>query len=139
MAVIMSRFTLDKPERELYVTDITSRVNKEIEKSKAKDGAVVVFIAGSTAAITTIEYEPNLIIDLNRMLERITPSEAEYEHSKTWGEENGKSHLRASIFGPSVTIPFTEGKMVLGKWQQVVVMDFDTITRKREVTVQIIS
>ena len=139
MAVITTRFIIDKPERELYVTDISSHVNREIEKSNLKEGAVVVFIGGSTAAIGTIEYEPNLLIDLNRMLERIIPSDVEYEHSKTWGEENGKSHLRASIFGPSITIPFAQGKMLLGKWQQVVVMDFDTITRKREVIVQIIT
>jgi secondary thiamine-phosphate synthase enzyme len=133
-----ARFTIDKPREEPYVVNVTERVAKEIAKSGIKEGSAVVFVPGSTAGVTTIEYEPNLLGDLNDMLERITPSEAEYRHSKTWGENNGKSHLRASIFGASVTIPFQDGKLLLGEWQQLVVIDFDTRPRKRDVVVQIL-
>ncbi len=131
--------TIDKPEKELYVTNITAHVNSEIKKSKVTDGTVVVFIPGSTAAVTTIEYEPNLLSDLDNMLEKMIPSNIDYEHSKTWGETNGKSHLRASIFGPSVSVPLIGGKMSLGEWQHLVVMDFDVRTRKRDIIIQIIS
>src|SRR5579864_8901614 len=106
MAVKMSRFTVDKLEADLFVTNITDKVNKEIAKSGVKEGIVVVFLPGSTAGVGTIEYEPNLLNDLTKMLERITPSDIEYHHNKTWGETNGKSHLRASLFSASSTIPF---------------------------------
>lgn len=139
MAVKMSRFAIEKLEKELYVTNITDRVNKEIAKSGVTEGIVVVFLPGSTAGVGTIEYEPNLLNDLDKMLERITPSNIEYQHSKTWGENNGKSHLRASIFSASSTIPFNNGKMLLGEWQQLCVFDFDTRIRKREIIVQIIN
>lgn len=138
MAVKTSRFSIEKQGAEFYVTDITARVNKEIDACGAEEGIVTVFVPGSTAGVTTIEYEPNLLSDLKAMLERITPSDAEYEHSKTWGENNGKSHLRASIVGPSASIPFAKGKMELGEWQQLVVMDFDTRPRRRNVLVSIV-
>ncbi|MDE1859981.1 MAG: secondary thiamine-phosphate synthase enzyme YjbQ [Candidatus Micrarchaeota archaeon] len=138
MAVKSSKFMVEKKEKELYIHNVTDIVSNEIEKSGIKEGIVTVFVPGSTAGVSTIEYEPNLIRDLNAMLERITPSDVEYHHSKTWGEDNGKSHLRASLFGPSATIPFKDGKMMLGQWQQLVVMDFDTRMRKREVIVQIV-
>lgn len=137
MVVVTSKFTVEKKEQELFVTNITENVNKLITKSGIKEGLVTVFVPGSTAGVSTIEYEPNLMKDLNAMLERITPSDAEYFHSLTWGENNGKSHLRASIFGPSLTLPFKDGKMMVGEWQQVVVLDFDTRMRKREVIVQV--
>ncbi len=133
-----SRFTIDKPLEDPYVTDVTDKVNREISKAGLKEGSVVVFVPGSTAGVGTIEYDPNLLVDFNEMLERITPSDAEYRHSKTWGENNGKSHLRASMFGASITVPFVNGSMVLGQWQQLVVVDFDTRPRKREVVVQVL-
>ncbi len=139
MTVKTIKLTIDKPEADVCVTDISGLVSKEIEKSGVGEGCVTVFVPGSTAGVSTIEYEPNLMRDLDAMLERITPSSIEYQHSKTWGENNGKSHLRASIFGPSVTIPFKDRKMFLGQWQQIVVMDFDTRMRKRDIIVQILS
>lgn len=139
MAVKITRLTIDKPEQDLCVTNITALINKEIEKSGIKEGAVVVFTPGSTAAVSTIEYEPNLLSDLGKLLERITPTDMEYAHNRTWGESNGKSHLRASLFSASIIVPFTGGKMILGEWQQLVVMDFDTRMRKRDLVVQILS
>lgn len=139
MAVKTTQFVIDKPDAETCVTDITSKVNAEISMSGFDEGSVTVFLPGSTAAVTTIEHEPNLMQDFEHMLERITPSDMEYKHSITWGENNGKSHLRASLFGASFTVPFREKKMILGQWQQLVVMDFDTRMRKRDVVVQVIT
>jgi secondary thiamine-phosphate synthase enzyme len=136
--VITTKFTVEKPKEDPYVVNITENVNKEIAKSGVKEGSVLVFVPGSTASVSTIEYEPNLLGDLSEMLERITPSDVEYRHSKTWGENNGKSHLRASLFSASIIVPVSNGKMMLGEWQQLVIMDFDTRPRKRDVVVQVL-
>ncbi len=138
MAVKTSRFSIEKHGAELYVTDMAALVNKEIEACGAQEGVATIFVPGPTAGVTTIEYEPNLLNDLKAMLERITPSDAEYEHSKIWGENNGKSHLGASMVGPGASMPFAKGEMELGEWQQLVVMDFDTRSRKRDVLVSIV-
>lgn len=131
------KIVIDKSEPELCVTNFTPRLNKEIADSGLKEGAITVYIPGSTAGVTTMEYEPNLIRDLSHMLERVTPSDIEYEHHKTWGEGNGKSHIRSSLFGTSLTIPFMDGKLPGDEWQQVVILDFDIRIRKREVIIQI--
>ncbi|RLI99611.1 MAG: YjbQ family protein [Candidatus Aenigmatarchaeota archaeon] len=120
------------------VIDITQHVADAVEKSNKKDGIAVVFVPGSTAAITTIEYEPNLVKDIKNIMEKLVPSNIEYLHHKTWGDDNGSSHIRASIVKPSLTVPFQNKELLLGTWQQIVLMDFDTREREREIIIQII-
>ncbi|MGB8936607.1 MAG: secondary thiamine-phosphate synthase enzyme YjbQ, partial [Candidatus Nitrosopolaris sp.] len=105
---------------------------------KLKDGIVTIFVAGSTAAVTTIEYEPGLRIDFPKMLSRIAPKDLDYEHDKTWHDGNGHSHVRASLVGPSLTIPFKDNNLMLGTWQQIVLMEMDTGKRERKIILQII-
>jgi len=119
------------------VVDITPEVGKLVSGSKLKSGIVNVFISGSTASVTTLEYEPGLIKDIKDLGERIAPSNEDYAHNATWGDGNGHSHIRASVIGPSLTVPFSEGKLMLGTWQQIVVIDHDTRSRSREIAVQI--
>lgn len=118
--------------------DITNLVSEAIEKSKINNGIVTIFVPGSTASVSTIEYEPNLIKDVKQAVERIVPSNIEYEHHKTWGDDNGKSHVRATLMGPGLTIPFKNKKLMLGTWQQITLIDFDTRSRKREIILQIL-
>lgn len=120
------------------VHDITPRVHESLGKSGIKDGLVCVSVVGSTASITTIEYEPHLKKDLNNLLEKIIPSDADYEHNKAWGDKNGFAHLRASLIGPSVAIPVSDGKLVLGTWQQIVLIDFDNRERERAIFIKIL-
>jgi len=128
----------DKPKEDLYIKNITDDVSKAIKESKIKEGIVNIFVSGSTASVSTMEFEPNLVKDIEKAMERIAPSDIEYEHHKTWGDENGKSHVRATIVGPSLTVPFKDGKLLLGTWQQIVLLDFDVPKRERKVIVQII-
>lgn len=118
--------------------DITERTSMAVKESKLREGIVTVFVSGSTAAVTTIEYEPGLKQDFPKMLSRIAPGEIEYEHQKMWHDGNGHSHVRASLVGPSLTIPFKEGDLVLGTWQQIVLVEMDTRQRDRKVILQII-
>ena len=120
------------------VIDITEPTLKAIKESNLENGIVTVFVSGSTAAITTIEYEPGLRNDFPKMLNRIIPPDIEYEHDKTWNDGNGHSHVRASLVGPSLTIPFKDGTLLLGIWQQVVLLEMDTRQRERQITLQII-
>lgn len=120
------------------VIDITSRVAKNVEESGVSNGIVTLFIVGSTAGITTIEYEPNLVSDFRSMWDRVIPQNIPYEHNKTWGDGNGHSHVRASILGASLVIPFVNKKLTLGTWQQIVFVDFDNRPRSRKLTVQIL-
>ena len=117
--------------------DITRSISKAVEDSKIKYGIVTVFVAGSTAAVTTIEYEPGLKIDFPKMLSRIAPKNLEYDHDKTWHDGNGHSHIRASLVGPSLTIPFKDSRLLLGTWQQVVIMEMDIRERERKIILQI--
>jgi secondary thiamine-phosphate synthase enzyme len=117
--------------------DITRSTSKAIEGSKLKNGIVTIFVAGSTAAVTTIEYEPGLRTDFPNMLSRIVPKNIEYEHDKTWHDGNGHSHVRASLVGPSLTIPFKDGRLLLGTWQQIVLVEMDIRQREREIVLQI--
>ncbi|MBN2407826.1 MAG: YjbQ family protein [Elusimicrobia bacterium] len=115
------------------IIDITGRIRDFVDSEKIEDGLVSVFVKGSTGGVTTIEYEPNLVKDFRNAMEKIAPSDARYEHAKTWNDDNGSSHVRASVIGPSQTIPVSRGELMLGTWQQVIVIDFDTRPRKREV------
>ena len=118
--------------------DISEEISIILTKSKVKKGSLTVFVVGSTAAITTFEYEPGLIEDMNGLYEELVPFSKEYSHDRTWGDANGFSHLRAALQGPSLTIPFEDGRLLLGKWQQVVLAEFDNRPRDREIIVQII-
>ena len=120
------------------VIDVTGKVLDIIRSSKISNGNVTVFVSGSTASVTTIEYEPGLIKDIKELGERIAPSDIDYAHNETWGDGNGYSHIRASAIGPSLTVPFEDGKMTLGTWQQIVVIDHDTRSRSRDIVVQVI-
>jgi secondary thiamine-phosphate synthase enzyme len=120
------------------VIDITGQTSKALEESNLEDGIVTVFISGSTAAITTIEYEPGLIQDFPSMLSRIVPKDNEYQHDNTWHDGNGHSHVKASLIGPSMTIPFKDGNLMLGTWQQIVLLETDTRPRERKIILQII-
>lgn len=119
------------------ITDITQDVSKAIENSKIKNGNVTVFVSGSTGAITTIEYEPGLTKDFPKMLERLAPKNIEYGHEQMWHDGNGHSHVKASLVGPSLAIPFKEGKLLLGRWQQIVFVELDIRSRERSLVVQV--
>lgn len=118
--------------------NITSQVQVAIDKSGLKNGIVTVFVVGSTGAVSTIEFEPGLLKDVPRALEKIAPSDMNYEHHKTWGCDNGSSHVKSTLLGPGITVPFIAGKLTLGTWQQIVAINFDTKSRSREVVIQIL-
>jgi secondary thiamine-phosphate synthase enzyme len=120
------------------IVDITAKINEHIERAKVRQGLASVFVSGSTAALTTIEYEPGLIEDLKEFVEKWIPSNRRYHHDDHWGDDNGFSHLRASLFGPSISIPIENGRALLGTWQQVILLVFDNRARTREITVQLI-
>ena len=120
------------------VVDLTGRIRELLAAEGMHEGSVLVFAVGSTAAITTVEYEPGLVeTDLKATFEKIAPYAARYAHNKTWGDDNGAAHLRASLVGPSLVVPFSEGRLLLGTWQQIVLIDFDTRPRRREVVLQL--
>jgi secondary thiamine-phosphate synthase enzyme len=120
-----------------HIIDITERVQDLVTKSNLADGTATVFIPGSTAGVTTIEFEPGLEKDLNQAFDRLIPMDITYAHDSRWGDGNGFSHVRASLLKPSLTFPFTGHSMILGTWQQIVVVDFDNRARKRRVVVQV--
>lgn len=120
------------------VIDITSRLEEALRESKIKNGVAIAFVRGSTAGVTTIETNANLEEDLREALEIIAPEGKTYHHDQKWGDGNGFSHVRASLIGPSASIPIIDGKLILGTWQQVVVTDFDNRGREREIILQII-
>ena len=119
------------------IIDITAKVREQIEKEQIKAGVVTVFVSGSTAALTTIEFESGLVQDLKEFVEKLIPSDRRYHHDDRWGDDNGFSHLRAALFGPSLAIPIENGQPVLGTWQQIVLLDFDNRPRTREIMVQL--
>ena len=121
-----------------YLEDITSQVAGFLDKSGLKDGLCCVAVAGSTAAISTIEYEPGLLKDIPEFLEKLLPSGKSYHHDETWHDGNGFSHMRSFLLKTSHTVPFTEGRLLLGTWQQIVVADFDNKPRQRKVIVQLV-
>ncbi len=122
-----------------HMVDITTEVGRVLKKQKLQFGTVTIFVPGSTAAVTTIEFEPGLQKDLPEAMEHIAPSEGHvYKHDQTWHDGNGHSHIRASIIGPSLTVPYTNGVMTLGRWQQIVLIDWDTRPRRRDIVLQFI-
>ena len=121
------------------IIDITLGVEKEVEKSKVKDGICLISSPGSTCGLTTIEYEEGLIEDLKRTLEKIAPMNKDYEHCKRWGDYNGYAHIRSALLKPFLTVPIENGKLVLGAWQQLVFIDFDNRSREREIIIKIVS
>ena len=118
--------------------DITDQAKTVLSQAGVKDGVITFFIAGSTAGITTVEYEPGLLRDLPDAFERIAPQGQRYFHDATWHDGNGHSHVRASLLGPSLTVPFRDGRLLLGTWQQIILVDFDIRSRHREVIMQIL-
>ena len=120
------------------ILDITTNVAEAVAGSGLINGVATLFVTGSTAGLTTIEYEPGLVHDLTAAFERLYPQALEYRHHEKWGDDNGHSHVRASMLGPSLAVPFVEGTLTLGTWQQIVLVDFDTRPRSREYVVQII-
>jgi secondary thiamine-phosphate synthase enzyme len=137
MKIITERITLHTQGNPDLV-DITEKVSGVLEAAGLKKGSLTVFVVGSTAAITTFEYEPGLIQDIQELYEKIIPEHRHYQHDQTWGDANGFSHLRAALQGPSLTIPFDQAKLLLGTWQQVVLVEFDNRPRQRQIIIQII-
>lgn len=120
------------------IVDITNEVRKAMFRSELQDGTVTVFNVGSTAGVTTIEYEPGLVKhDINAAFEKIAPQAGRYEHEETWHDDNGHAHVRATMLGPSLTVPFCKQELTLGTWQQIVLIDFDTRSRTRKIICQI--
>ena len=136
MRIFTSRIT-EKTAGFCDVIDITAKVRQHLETEKIQNGLVTLFVSGSTAALTTIEHEPGLIEDLKEFVEKFIPSDRRYHHDDRWGDDNGFSHLRASLFGPSLAIPIEQGRLCLGTWQQIVLLDFDNRARTREIIVQL--
>jgi secondary thiamine-phosphate synthase enzyme len=136
MAVFTGYVDLDT-QGDTDIIDVTSRVAGIVASSGIKDGIVLVFTPGSTAAITTLEYEPGLVFDLREVLERLVPRDMYYKHHERWHDGNGHSHIRASMLGQSKSFPVINGNILLGTWQQIVLIDMDNRPRSRQVVVQV--
>lgn len=121
------------------IIDITSQVAEKVKESEIKDGICLISCPGSTCGITTIEYEPNLIEDFKEFLEKLAPADKDYKHDKTWGEKNGQSHLLSALFKPFLAVPIEDEKLLLGQWQNLVFLDFDSRPRDREIIIKIIA
>ena len=137
MAVFTRTLTFDSRGRNDMI-DITAAVQQVLASGSIDEGIVTVFVPGSTASITTIEYEPGLLKDFPRAMDRIAPPDEGYDHDAKWGDGNGMSHVRASTVGPGIVVPFKNKVLLLGTWQQIVLADFDTRPRKRNVIVQVL-
>jgi secondary thiamine-phosphate synthase enzyme len=120
------------------VRDITGDVAAALSDSALRDGVATVAVVGSTAALTTIEFEPGAVADFDRLLEHLAPRAGEYAHHERWGDDNGSSHVRAALIGATVTLPFFEAQLALGTWQQLVLVECDTRPRTRDVVVQLV-
>lgn len=118
--------------------DITRTVTGTIERAEFREGLATVSVIGSTASITTIEFEPGAVSDLNDVFEALAPRDGDYRHHLQWGDDNGSSHVRAALLGPSVTLPVADGQLLIGTWQQIMLLEFDTRPRRREVVVQLV-
>jgi len=120
------------------VVDITDRVERLVASSRRSVGSVVLFAVGATVGMTTVEYEPGLVADLADLFEKVAPEDKDYAHNERWHDGNGHSHVRASLVGPSLVVPFLNGGLTLGQWQHIVLLDFDVRARRREVMCQVI-
>ena len=119
--------------------DITDRVSRIIEKSGVRDGIAIIFVPGSTAAITTMEYESGVIEDLKELFEKLAPEKADYKHHQRWGDRNGAAHMKSALVGPDLCVPIENGRLLLGTWQQIVLIDFDERPRNREIIVKVVA
>ena len=119
------------------IIDLTDEMKRAVAESSLASGTITVFVPGSTAGITTIEYEPGLVKDVPELMEKLIPSDKPYQHDETWHDGNGFSHLRSALIGPDITVPFSAGRLLLGTWQQVVFLEFDNRSRNRQVVFQI--
>ncbi len=137
MAVVTKSFNI-KTKGDTDILDITAQVGKALKETALKDGILTVFVPGSTAGITTTEYEPGMLQDLPATFEKLIPKGGDYKHNLTWGDGNGYAHVRAALLKSFFTVPFVDGKMILGTWQQIILVDFDNRRRQREITVQVI-
>jgi secondary thiamine-phosphate synthase enzyme len=135
---VITKIVKLRSSKENDIIDFTEQTSEALKESKLENGLVTVFVSGSTAAITTIEYEPGLRHDFPKMLSRIVPKDVQYHHDDTWHDGNGHSHVRASLIGPSLSIPFSNGQLNLGTWQQIVMLEMDTRQRERLITLQIL-
>ena len=133
--VTLTKETTDETD----ILDLTADVQEAVHESGVRDGLAVVFVPGSTAAVTTIEYESGVVDDLRKAIERMAPKNIHYAHDARWGDGNGYSHVRAALLGPSVQVPVLDGRLALGTWQQIVLCDFDNKPRRRRVLVQVLS
>ncbi len=134
--VITKRISLST-RGECDIIDITPQIEQQLAEAGISNGVVTAFVSGSTAGVTTIEFEPGLVSDLKSMWQRIIPKGIPYDHDRRWGDGNGYSHVRASLLGASLVVPFTDKRLLLGTWQQVVLVDFDNRPRSRQVVLQI--
>ena len=123
---------------DMDIHDITDQTADILSKSGLENGTVTIFCASSTSALTTIEYESGAVSDLKRLFEEIIPQDKDYAHNARWHDGNGHSHIRAALLGPSLTIPFVDGQLTLGTWQQIIYVDFDNKPRRRELVLQLI-
>ncbi len=120
------------------IRDLTPAVSAAVKNSQLQNGIVTVFCPGSTAAVTTIEYEDGALADLRRLLDEMAPPDRDYAHNRRWGDGNGHSHVRAAVLGPSLTVPVVDGRLTLGTWQQIILVDLDTHPRQRKVIIQLL-
>lgn len=137
MSVITKSFSLDT-RGETDIIDITREVSEAVAGTDVNSGVATVFVPGSTAGITTIEYESGAVSDLKAAIERMAPRTLHYDHDARWGDGNGFSHVRAALLGPSISVPFSVKKLMLGTWQQIVLIDFDNRPRFRNIVIQIV-
>lgn len=135
---VLTEYISVKTKGEVDIIDLTDKIEGAVENSGLSKGIVTIFVPGSTGALTTIEYEPGLLQDFPAALERIAGRDISYEHETRWHDGNGHSHVRASLLGPSLTVPFNDSKLILGTWQQIVFVELDVRSRARNLVVQII-
>jgi secondary thiamine-phosphate synthase enzyme len=136
MAIVTDSVRLET-RGEAHMIDLTDRVQAVVERHGFREGQALIFVPGSTAGLTTVEFEPGMLEDLPAAFERIAPRGIRYQHEETWHDGNGHSHVRAALLGPSLTVPFRDGHLLLGTWQQITLVDFDNRPRRREVVVQL--
>jgi len=136
LSIVTDTFRV-KTRGDAHVLDVTDQVSAVVSRHGLREGQALVFVSGSTAGLTTLEFEPGLVRDLPATFERIAPQKGRYHHEDTWHDGNGHSHVRAALLGPSLTVPVRDGAMLLGTWQQIVLVDFDNRPRDRELVVQL--